>query len=81
MRFVYCHFMKDEPERVQEAAPKHAASWRSLDLSERFGGRFEDRTGGLISFDAPARKAAEELVAGARRSARQASALSRGPHQ
>jgi hypothetical protein len=28
MRFVYCYLMKDDPERVQKAAPKHAAYWR-----------------------------------------------------
>jgi uncharacterized protein YciI len=34
-----------------------------LDLSGYLGGPFEDRTGGLMSFDARARKAAEGLVA------------------
>ncbi len=63
MRFLYCYFMKGDPERVQEAAPKHAAYWRSLDLSGYVGGPFEDRSGGLISFDAPVRQPAEDLVA------------------
>jgi hypothetical protein len=29
MRFMCCYFVEDDPDRVQEAAPKHAAYWRS----------------------------------------------------
>jgi uncharacterized protein YciI len=62
MRFVYCYFMKNEPERVRQTAPEHTAYWRSLELRGYLGGPFENRSGGLITFQAPEGAAAEELV-------------------
>jgi hypothetical protein len=38
---------------VREVAPKHAAYWHELRLPEYVGGPFADRSGGLISFEAP----------------------------
>jgi hypothetical protein len=62
MRFVYYYWMKEDPGGVQEVAPKHAAYWHQLGLPEYVGGPFEDRSGGLILFDAPAEKRASELI-------------------
>jgi uncharacterized protein YciI len=64
MRFVYCYLMKGPQEQIIEAAPQHAAYWRSLDLTGYAGGPFEDRSGGLIIFETPGRAQAEQLVAG-----------------
>jgi hypothetical protein len=54
VRFVYCYSMKDDPNGVRDVAPKHTAYWQKLGLAEYIGGPFADRSGGLISFDAPA---------------------------
>jgi hypothetical protein len=54
MRFVYCYSMKDDPDAVGEVAPQHAAYWHQLGLAEYIGGPFADRSGGLITFEAPA---------------------------
>ena len=44
-------------------APAHAAYWRDLQLPGYSGGPFQDRSGGLILFDAPDMEAAQALVA------------------
>ena len=62
MRFVYCYLMKDDPDAVREIAPKHAAYWHQLGLPEYIGGPFADRSGGLISFEAPAEDEARQLA-------------------
>ena len=62
MRFVYCYQMKEDPGGVHDVAPKHAAYWHRLGLPEYVGGPFEDRSGGLILFEAPAEKFASELI-------------------
>lgn len=62
MRFVYAYFMKDEPERVQAIAPLHAAYWHDLHLRDYRGGRFADRSGGLITFAAEDGFQAQRLV-------------------
>jgi uncharacterized protein YciI len=56
--------MKGPQAQIIEAAPQHAAYWRSLNLTGYAGGPFEDRSGGLIIFDTPAERRAEQLVAG-----------------
>jgi uncharacterized protein YciI len=63
MMFVYCYSMKRDPDAVRQIAPEHATYWRDLRLPEYLGGPFEDRTGGLICFEAPERERAAELVA------------------
>jgi uncharacterized protein YciI len=65
MRFLYFYLMADDPARVREVAPRHAAYWRELALPGYLGGPFADRSGGLITFegfeaDAPAH--AQQLV-------------------
>jgi len=59
MRFVHVYPMKPEPDRVRAVAPRHAAYWHGLGL----GGPFDDRSGGLISFEADSREEAERLIA------------------
>jgi uncharacterized protein YciI len=63
MRFLYFYLMKDAPERVRAAAPKHAAYWRELRLGGYLGGPFADRSGGLITFETDSAAQAEALVA------------------
>ena len=62
MRFVYCYSMKEDPDAAREAAPKHAAYWHELRLPEYVGGPFADRSGGLISFEAPVDGSARQLI-------------------
>jgi len=62
MRFLYFYLMKDEPDLVQTTAPKHAAYWRELTLPDYVGGPFADRSGGLITFEAPSTAQAERFV-------------------
>ena len=50
--FAYFYFMKADPDRVRAVAPRHASYWRGLRLAHYVGGPFEDRSGGLITFDA-----------------------------
>ena len=52
MRVAYVYFMSDDPDRVRAVAPQHAAYWHSLTLPAYLGGRFADRSGGLITFEA-----------------------------
>ena len=47
-RFAYLYWMRDDPDRVRVAVPRHVAHWRELGLTGYLGGPFEDRTGGLI---------------------------------
>jgi uncharacterized protein len=63
MRFLYFYLMRDAPDRVRAAAPKHAAYWRRLQLGGYRGGPFADRSGGLITFEAESDAAAQALVA------------------
>ena len=63
MRFVHVYAMKPEPDRVRAVAPRHAAYWHGLGLGGYLGGPFDDRSGGLISFEADSREEAEGLIA------------------
>jgi uncharacterized protein YciI len=63
MRFLYFYLMRDAPDRVRAAAPKHASYWRELQLRGYLGGPFADRSGGLITFETGSGAAAEALVA------------------
>jgi uncharacterized protein YciI len=62
MRVVHFYTMKDEPERVRKVAPKHSAYWRRAGVGGYQGGPFEDRSGGLITFEVDSRKHAEHLI-------------------
>ncbi len=61
-RFAYIYFMKDEPDRVGASVPGHVSHWRELRLDGYVGGPFEDRTGGLITFDAGDEESARHAV-------------------
>jgi hypothetical protein len=37
MRFLYFYLMRDAPDRVRAAAPKHASYWRELQLRGYLG--------------------------------------------
>jgi hypothetical protein len=63
MRVAYFYFMKQEPDRVRAAAPRHAY-WRALALGRYRGGSFADKSGGLIVFDGESQEHAERLVSG-----------------
>ncbi len=62
-RFAYIYFMKDDPERVQAAVAGHVEHWHGLRLDGYLGGPFEDRSGGLITFDAEDEEHAGRSVA------------------
>lgn len=62
MRFAYLYFMANDPTRVANTAPRHVAHWHALALPGYVGGPFTDRTGGLITFSADDRAAAEAAV-------------------
>ena len=51
-RFAYLYFMKDDPDRIRATVPRHVAHWQQLRLPGYLGGPFQDRTGGLITFQA-----------------------------
>ena len=63
MRFLYFYLMRDAPDRVRAAAPRHASYWRELQLHSYLGGPFADRSGGLITFETESTVQAEALVA------------------
>jgi uncharacterized protein YciI len=49
-RYAYFYLMKDEPDQIPGAVPRHVTHWRNLSLPGYLGGPFDDRTGGLITF-------------------------------
>jgi hypothetical protein len=63
MRVAYLCLMGDQPGAVRAVAPAHAAYWRGLALPGYLGGPFDDRSGGLITFDTESIENAEDLVA------------------
>lgn len=50
-RFVFFYFMKKEPEKIKAVVPLHVEYWHKLKLNKYIGGPFDDRTGGLITFE------------------------------
>ncbi len=54
--------MRDDPDRVRAAVPQHVSHWRGLELAGYLGGPFEDRTGGLITFEINDRALAESAI-------------------
>jgi hypothetical protein len=59
MRFVHIYAMRDQPDRLRVIAPRHAAYWHGLGLPGYLGGPFEDRSGGVVSFEA---ESADEAI-------------------
>jgi uncharacterized protein YciI len=62
MRVVHIYTMKPEPQRVRAVAPKHSAYWRQVGVCGYQGGPFQDRSGGLITFETNSSKEAERLI-------------------
>lgn len=62
MRFLFFYLMADDPVRVREIAPRHAAYWQQRAPRGYLGGPFADRSGGLIIFEADDPAQAEQLV-------------------
>ncbi len=54
--------VKSRSGRDGVVAPRHASYWRDLGLAHYRGGPFEDRTGGLITFDADDAAQAQRAV-------------------
>jgi uncharacterized protein YciI len=63
-RFAYFYLMAPDPDAVRRVAPRHAAYWNGLHLDGYAGGPFEDRSGGLITFDADDAGEAQRAVDG-----------------
>jgi uncharacterized protein YciI len=61
-RYAYVYFMKADPDRVRAAVPEHVSHWRGLHLDGYLGGLFEDRSGGLIIFEAEDDEQAQSAV-------------------
>ena len=61
-RFAYVYLMKDDPDRVRAAVPEHVSHWHGLGLGGYLGGPFEDRSGGLITFEAADEDSAQSAV-------------------
>jgi uncharacterized protein YciI len=62
MRVVHIYTMKPEPQRVRAIAPKHSAYWRQVGVRGYQGGPFQDRSGGLITFETNSSQEAERLI-------------------
>jgi uncharacterized protein YciI len=62
MRMVHFYTMKRD-DRVRRIAAEHAAYWGNLGLTGYAGGPFDDRSGGLITFEAASREDAEAVIA------------------
>jgi hypothetical protein len=50
-RYACFYLMRNDPERVRLVAPGHVSHWQQLGFAHYLGGPFEDRAGGLITFD------------------------------
>jgi hypothetical protein len=61
-RFAFFYFMKGDPERIREIAPRHSEYWKLLAPPDYKGGPFTDRSGGLITFSASSETEAEQMV-------------------
>ena len=61
-RFAYLYFMRDDPDRIRATVASHVSHWQQQDLPAYLGGPFEDRTGGLITFQAEDLKQARHAV-------------------
>jgi len=61
-RFAYVYFMKDDSDRVRATVPEHVSHWQGLRLDGYLGGPFEDRSGGLITFETDDEEHAKSAV-------------------
>jgi uncharacterized protein YciI len=51
-RFAYLYLMRDDPDRIRATVASRVLHWQQQNLPGYLGGPFEDRTGGLITFQA-----------------------------
>jgi uncharacterized protein YciI len=49
-------------ERIRAAVPSHISHWQELHLNSYLGGPFDDRSGGLITFEAKSDEQASDAV-------------------
>jgi hypothetical protein len=49
-RYAFFYFMKEDPQAVRAAVPRHIDYWKALAPADYLGGPFADRSGGLITF-------------------------------
>ena len=61
-RFLFFYTMRDAPDRIRDAAPRHVDFWRNRHVPGYLGGPFADRSGGLITFAATDLAQARETV-------------------
>jgi uncharacterized protein YciI len=61
-RYAFFYFMKEDPQAVRAAVPRHIDYWKALAPADYLGGPFADRSGGLITFSAPNEAEAESFV-------------------
>ena len=61
-RFVYFYFLKHDFNQIKEVIPMHESYWEKQKLKNYMWGEFTDGTGGMVSFDAPTKEEAEELI-------------------
>lgn len=61
-RFVYCYFFKHDLNQIKEIIPMHDRYWEKLKLKNYLWGEFADGSGGMVSFDAPNKEEAEEII-------------------
>jgi hypothetical protein len=61
-QYAYFYLMRVDRGGIPEAVPEHVAHWVGLGLDDYVGGPFEDRTGGLITFQADGSRQAEGAV-------------------
>ena len=62
IRVAFFYFMKNDPEKIREVVPHHIAYWKNGGFKGYMGGPFVDRTGGLISFEAPSLAEGEAII-------------------
>ena len=63
-RYVYFYLMNADRDRAATVVPEHMAHWNGRCLPGYSGGPFDDRSGGMITFEADDLAAAQQLVDG-----------------
>ncbi|MBI5848934.1 MAG: hypothetical protein HZB31_13500 [Nitrospirae bacterium] len=62
IRIVFFYFMKNDPDKIREVVPAHIAYWKNSNFQNYVGGPFADRSGGLITFEAPGNAEAAAII-------------------
>jgi uncharacterized protein YciI len=61
-QIIYFYLMNDKFELIKNAAQRHAAYWKKLNLTNYQGGPFEDKSGGCITFLSSSMEQTTELI-------------------